>query len=321
MPADIHLLSVLLSIMLPIALGYGLKQLRVFREEEVAALRKFVMKVCIPFLIFANLYHADMASLLQALPIVCAFVLLTALYTLVAAAAAPRLAPDASRRLTFAFSVFAGNYAFLGWGIISSFFGDQALIRAVFFSMFFWPVFLVSGFFLRRRLGSGLDQAGHVSFGIILLRNAGVPIGAALTALLSNIAQVRLPVVVDDFVNRFAAIAIPLILFAIGQNVRLLMPRSMLKLVAAASALRLVFGFVLGLAVWAVLRLVFSVDNLSSRVILLQSVMPTATMSTFFAEYAPLDEELLAGIIAVSTLLSFVTLPLWVTAIEALVPR
>ena len=39
-------------------------------------------------------------------------------------------------------------------------------------------------------------------------------------------------------------------------------------------------------------------------------------MATFFGEYVPLDEKLLAGIIAVSTLLSFVTLPLWVLAIS-----
>jgi len=41
-------------------------------------------------------------------------------------------------------------------------------------------------------------------------------------------------------------------------------------------------------------------------------------MATFFSEYVPLDEELLSGIIAVSTLLSFVTLPLWVMVIRAL---
>jgi predicted permease len=42
-------------------------------------------------------------------------------------------------------------------------------------------------------------------------------------------------------------------------------------------------------------------------------------MATFFGEYVSVDEELLSGIIAVSTLLSFLTLPLWVMVIRILV--
>ena len=47
--------------------------------------------------------------------------------------------------------------------------------------------------------------------------------------------------------------------------------------------------------------------------------MPTATMATFFGEYVRIDEELLSGIIAVSTMLSFFSLPLWVMVIRVLV--
>jgi predicted permease len=81
----------------------------------------------------------------------------------------------------------------------------------------------------------------------------------------------------------------------------------------------LIGGFALGIAVVAVLRLFFNLDMLSRQVILLQAVMPTATMATFFGEYVSVDEELLSGIIAVSTLLSFLTLPLWVMVIRILV--
>jgi hypothetical protein len=153
----------------------------------------------------------------------------------------------------------------------------------------------------------------------VLLRHAGVPIGTAAVALALNIAGVPLPGPLNDFINQFAALAIPLILFAIGQNLVLLMPAARLRLVLAASFFRLVGGFALGLATVAAICLLFEVDAISRRVILLQAVMPTATMATFFGEYVPLDEALLSGIIAVSTLLSFVTLPLWVMVIQALV--
>jgi predicted permease len=319
MNANNEMIKTMLAIMLPIAFGYLLKQVRLFKESEVAALRKFVMRVALPFLIFQNLYHADVESLQQALPIVLAFVLLTTLYTLAAWLLSPLAAGGEKQRLTFAFSVFAGNYAFLGWGVIVSFFGVKALTRAVFFSMFFWPVFLTCGFFLRRRFCTSCEREAGAGFLKVLIRHAGVPIGSAAAALALNIARVPLPGAVSGFVAQFAALAIPMILFAIGQNLQLLMPAARLRLVLVASFFRLVGGFALGLVVLAVLRLAFNLDVLSRDVILMQAVMPTATMATFFSEYASMDEKLLSGIIAVSTLLSFVTLPLWVLVIRALV--
>lgn len=313
------LLRTLLAILLPIAFGWLLKKARVFRDNEVAALRKFVVRVALPFLIFQSLYRADVESLRQALPVIAGFALLTALYTAAALLVAPLLKADDGQKLTFAFAVFAGNYAFLGWGVIAAFFGPAALTRAVFFSMFFWPVFLVCGFVLRRRFCLVCEREPTSGFLKVLARNAGVPIGTAAAALALNISGIGLPGFLNDFVSQFAALAIPLILFAIGQNLVLLMPAARLRLVLAASLFRLAGGFALGLAVVAVICLLFEVDDMSRRVILMQAVMPTATMATFFGEYVPLDEELLSGIIAVSTLLSFVTLPLWVLAINALV--
>jgi len=314
-----ELINTMLAILLPIVFGYLLKQVRLFKESEVAALRKFVVRVALPFLIFQNLYHADVESLQQALPIVLAFALLTALYTLAAMFISPRVAQGETQQLTFAFSVFAGNYAFLGWGVIVAFFGARALTRAVFFSMFFWPVFLTCGFLMRRRFCTSCEREAGAGFLKVLIRHAAVPIATAAAALMLNIARVRLPATLDNFVGQFASLAIPLILFAIGQNLQLLMPAARLRLVLAASFFRLVGGFALGLVVVAILRLLFNLDVLSRQVILLQAVMPTATMATFFGEYVPLDEKLLSGIIAVATLLSFITLPLWVMVIQALV--
>ncbi len=316
---NIEILNTMLAILLPIALGYLLKLGRLFQENEIAALRKFVMRVALPFLIFQNLYRADVESLQQALPIVLSFILMTALYTLAAGLLSPLIADNEKQKLTFAFSVFAGNYAFLGWGVIVAFFGGQALTRAVFFSMFFWPVFLTCGFFLRRRFENSTDNAEKPGFLKILVRHAGVPITAAVSALALNISRVHLPGVLTHFISQFAVLAIPMILFAIGQNLRLFMPVARLRLVLTASLFRLAGGFALGLAVVFLLRLIFNLDTLSRQVILLQAVMPTATMSTFFSEYVPIDEELLSGIIAVSTLLSFFTLPLWVMVIRVMV--
>lgn len=311
-------LAILLALALPVALGWLLRRLRLFRDDELPALRKFAMKVCVPFLIFSNILHADTASLLQALPLVSSFVVLAAFYCLAAWGTARLATAATGLRLTVAYAIFAGNYVFLGWSVLGSFFGPAALVRGVFFSMFFWPVILVSGFALRHLLAR--SGAGRQPFLAVLGRDAGLPLLVTAAALALNLGGVSLPAVAEEFASAFASMAIPLILFVIGQNLRLRFPADQLRLIAAAASVRLLAGFALGLATTWVVGLFLPLDDLSRKVILLQSVMPTATMATFFAEHAPLQEELLSAIIAISTLVSFLTLPLWVGVIHRLLP-
>lgn len=313
------ILSVQLAILLPIALGYALRHLRVFDETEVGGLRKFVMKVGIPFMVFNNLLRADVQSLAQAAPIIVSFALVTVLFTVAAHFTAPLVSVDPLQRAAYSCSVFAGNYAFLGWGVIASFYGEQALTRAVFFTMFFWPVFLLTGFWLDHHSKRDLDPGSRRPFLPILIRNAGVPLSASAAAILMNVLGGRLPVVLDDFVRSVAAIGVPLILFSIGLSLRVKLPRSKVRIVVLASVARLIVGFVPGLLVVVAVRMLYPLDPLSQKVVLMQAVMPTATMATFFMEYVPLDGELLSAAITFSTIASLFTLPFWFWVIQRLV--
>jgi hypothetical protein len=250
------------------------------------------------------------------LPVVTSFFLLTFLYTLLARFASRRLAVAKPQQTALAFAVYAGNYAFLGWGIINSFFGPQALVRAVFFSLLFWPVFLLSGFWLGH--GSEIDDAARERSSLprVVLQNAGLPLTSALLAFSGNLLHLPIPEVIKDLIANFAALVIPLILFSIGLHLRLRLPKSKLRLVLWAALLRLVGGFALGWLVMVAVSQILPLDPLSRKVILLQSVMPTATMSTFFLEHIAMDTELLTGTIAVATLLSLLTLPAWYFVIQ-----
>ena len=91
------------------------------------------------------------------------------------------------------------------------------------------------------------------------------------------------------------------------------------RIVVLASAARLILGFVPGLLVVAAVRVLFLLDPLSQKVVLMQAVMPTATMATFFMEYVPLDGELLSAAITFSTIASLFTCPFWYWVIQSLV--
>jgi predicted permease len=176
--------------------------------------------------------------------------------------------------------------------------------------MFFWPGFILIGFILVRTLRHG-EPEKRMPIGRMLLQNASLPLGSIALALFCNHQHLVPPKPVWLVIEQFAGITVPLILFAVGVTLRLTMPRHDLKVVLLASLHRLVLGGFIGWLTVSLVSRLFTVDALTMKVIFLQAAMPTATMSPFFAEYTDMDEGLLGSIIAVATLLSLVTLPLW----------
>jgi predicted permease len=298
----------LIPVLLPICLGYLFRKIKLFSESDIDSLRKFAVKVSVPFLIFKNLYKADISTLSQFFPTTISFIIISIFYTLTAIFIGRKICSEQSTQNTYIISVMVGNYGFLGWGIMYSFFGNAAFTRAVFFSMFFWPIFLLCGFFVIY-LCYRHNPLQKISK--ILLINAGPPMGTALGAILFNVWKIPIPVPVWDLITNFASFTIPLILFTIGLNFSFRLDLHQMKIILTASFHRLVFGFAFGLIALFIVKAIFQTDADSSRVILMEAVMPSATLSTFFVEYTPLDKKLLSAIIGISTLLSILTMPIW----------
>lgn len=152
--------------------------------------------------------------------------------------------------------------------------------------------------------------------GRMILVNATAPIGGAILGVVANLGGLSLPGPLAELVKSFAAMSIPLILFTVGLGLTLNMKPGHWKTIAMAATHRLLFGFFLGWIVWRLVAVFFPVDAMTSRVILMEAVMPTAAMSPFFTLYFDSDRELVDGVIAVTTLLSMLTLVLWYSVVE-----
>ncbi|HOB71841.1 MAG TPA: AEC family transporter, partial [bacterium] len=138
--------ELVLVINFPIFLGWFFKQTKIFREGDISVLRKFVVKVTVPFIIFRNLYHADINEMGQLIPAAAAFFTVSILFT--AAVLLIRKFTSSQKEISNSFCIgsFMGNYGYLGWGVLFYFYGESGFTRAVFFTVFFWPVFLLLGF-------------------------------------------------------------------------------------------------------------------------------------------------------------------------------
>jgi len=207
-------INTVLSILLPICFGAFLKIFKIFKENDSAVLRKFIIKATVPFIIFRNLYSAQISELNQILPSFLGFFLITVLYFIFSILISRWLVSKEEEKHSFSLSTMFGNYGYMGWGVVQNFYGQQGLTRSIFFTMFFWPVFLVMGF-----LYLFLGSEGKISKKTMvqtIVKNASIPISSALLGITFNLLQIKIPEVLHSFISQFAGITIPGILFTIG---------------------------------------------------------------------------------------------------------
>ena len=314
----LKLLELVLSINFPIFLGWIFKQLKLFPDNESAVLKKFVIKVTVPFLIFRNLYKADTKEFNQMLPMIASLCLILIFSAILVVSLRNLSSSDKRVSNSFCVGSFVGNYSYLGWGVLSYFYGENGFTRGVFFSMFFWPAVLSTGFamvWFLSRTSSGKSSKEKMLHA--LASNAIPPVVSAATAMAMNFYGIKIPDWLSQSIGSIANITIPAILFTVGLSLSVMLKKETIRPVISGTFFRTIFGITVGIAVLSIVSFCFKdVDITTKKVILMESVMPSAATSPFFADFVDSDKEVVSGIVTFSTLFALVTLPFWYFMIE-----
>lgn len=127
-------------------------------------------------------------------------------------------------------------------------------------------------------------------------------------ALLIGVALMLLhytpPTFVMNALDLLGALAIPLMLLALGVSLASLEVRSLSR-AAALSLLRIGMGFAVGvLLAWA-----FGLTGAARGVLIIQCSMPAAVFNYLFAQHYGRDAPAVASVVVVSVVMSFVLLP------------
>ena len=144
--------------------------------------------------------------------------------------------------------------------------------------------------------------AGKFSLATLLRTPA---IYAVIVAVILEITGTELPQWAFNTTDLLGDIVIPTQLIALGVALAGLKVSSMGRSVSLA-ALRLGMGVLIGLAVAEL----FGLSGTARAVVVLQSAMPAAVSSYLFSQLYKREPEEVAGMVLVSTGISFVTLPL-----------
>lgn len=172
-------------------------------------------------------------------------------------------------------------------------FGEEGLAYAL--------VYFVLGIIGTFTIGATL-AAGRFSIGTILRTPA---IYAVVLAVALEASGTELPRWALNTTDLLGRIVIPTQLIALGVSLARLRVTSFRRS-AALALLRLGMGVVVGVAVAEL----FDLTGVARAVIILQSAMPVAVSNYLFAQLYKREPEEVAGMVLISTTISFATLPL-----------
>jgi len=124
-------------------------------------------------------------------------------------------------------------------------------------------------------------------------------------ALLITVTDLQVPQFLQNTLRLLAGLTVPLMLVALGVSLSRLKARSLPRAFFLA-LVRMLGGFAIGLLIcW-----IFKLEDPTRGVVLLQSTMPAAVFNYLFAERYGRDAPGVAGVVLLSTVMSFATLPL-----------
>jgi predicted permease len=216
--------------------------------------------------------------------------LVTVVATIVVAAVALKLVGYSQS--VYLPSLVFGNTGNIGLPLCLFAFGEEGLALAI----VFFTVFLVIQF----TFGIWVS-AGHSSIRILLRTPL---VWAALVGMSLQQLGISLPIWIGNSVVLIGDLAIPLMLLTLGVSLAKLKVTSLGRSVALSVG-RLVIGLAVGLAVAELLGM----EGAARGILILESTMPVAVLNYLFAARYNRSPEEVAGLVLVSTTISFITLP------------
>lgn len=290
-----EILQVLAPILICVATGFAwCKSGRAFEGDFITQL---VINVGAPCLVIGTLSKVELPaqSLLQILAAAVLVLILTSL-----------LAALLCRLFKLSYSTYLNPLIFpntVNMGLPVSFFayGEQGLAVA----LGIYLVVSVAQFSFGIAVVSGQNSWRNT------LRSPIVYSGLIAAALV--LTDTRLPLWLENSFTLLGSFTIPLMLLTLGVSLAQLKVRQF-ALSGLLAVARLSIGLAVGLAVAELMAL----EGVIRNVVIIQSTMPAAVFNYLMARRYGQSPEAVAGLVVMSTLLSFATLPLLLALIRHL---
>lgn len=311
-----QIVDTLAPILLLILLGTALAHVRFLGQTFMADLNKLVFWIALPALLFRSASHAAGAGdqTVRLTGVLCAATILVSLAGWLVSLA---LRVPVSGQGTFVQAVFRANLAFIGVPAIAQLLGASSsagpnldlttAVVAMSFTMALYNALAVLVLQASRRSAERWDLSALVTS---IVTNPLLIAG--MLGVVAAFAGVALPGFLDRTFEVLGDASVPIALMCIGGSLRFARLEGRRSWIAAAALLK-VGGS--PLVVWLLSRAV-GLGPIEHRIAVVFAACPTAAVSYIMAKQMDGDATLASGAVALSTMLSLVSLSvvLWLAA-------
>lgn len=299
-------LQVMVTLFAIVILGYVLRRFGYMGGDFDKRLSTLIIDITCPMLILSSVMGDRLPESRLILPLLFVGTITYVILTAVALIVPKFISSDRLEQGMIGFCMMFGNVGFIGYPVVASIFGQQAIFYAALLNMpntffiFTVGIMLVKGERSMRKFNwklmfSPMMLAGYVSAAIVIL-------------------GIHTPHAIGEPVTMVGNITVPGSLLVIGSSLAGIRLKRMLKhgRVYVTSAFRLV---IIPIGLYLLFR-AFGVDELINEINTTVIAMPVAALGTMFCMRYDRDIKLMTEITFMTTVLSVISIPL----IEMLLP-
>ena len=319
-----NILSIILPLIVVALLGYICTKTRWLSREQLNALSKFTFSISIPAFLFYQMAKADLSEQVSPqlfaafyLPVLTCYLVTWLISYFFYKEKQLNNQDISSKKNSAASAVFAlgasySNTVIVGLPVLLAAMGEQ-VIGIIFLIVTFHSAMLfalTSAISAKATSKHGIKRFNWVNFIKQTINNPLII--SILSGLIVNILGITLP----DFLQASLALiskpAIALALFILGASLAFYQVRQELTFISIACFSKLIL---LPILVLITSQYIFKLEPLVVTVLVILSACPTGVNAYLIAATHQQHQQTVAGTVVLSTLLSIVSIPLWLSFI------
>ncbi len=301
-----------LTIFIILSIGYFFTYKKLWPETTGSVFSTVCVKIAAPALAVISISDRFTSELLrQSLFYLCIILFYTFLLFLTGKVLSKLLGLQSGKKTIFEVTFTFSNTIFIGLPINEIVFGQAGLPYLFVFYIVTLTTFWSLGAYEISK-ASSIDQIQKTN-PLKKIINPGL-IGVLIGFLLVEFS-LKIPYVLDLSLRYMGGLCVPLSILAIGAN---MVSFSKKSLKISKDELFILLGkFLLSPIYMYILLRFFHVDGLAFQVFMLTATMPCHMQTSILAEYYNVEKAYAAKLVSLSTLVCFITIPLYVSFILA----
>lgn len=301
--------NAVLPMCLVMALGYGTRRLGWLRREEISTINKIAFRIFLPCLLYYNIYCSDLSGSFD--PLLMAYAVGGVLLTFGLALGYTLLTEKLpERRGVLIQGMFRSNYVIMGIPVATALLGADQLGTVSILIAVIVPLFNMLAVVVLEVFRGQKPKPLHI---LCQIAKNPLVIGSVL-GILTLVAGIRLPHILEQTIQSVSAIASPLQLFLLGAFFQFSGLKTYRRELVTVSIAKLIVspGLFLGLGALLGFRGVAFVSLIGIF------ASPTAVNSFTMAQQMGGDAELAGDIVVTTSAASILTMFFWIFLFKSL---